>query len=521
MNRFRASVLILFVVASALMAIHGSRLVFTGDEGILLEPAQRVAMGERPYVDFFAYMSPGSYWIQAIIFKLLGFTMFAGRLMTILDFSLQCALVFWLVARFATMRAASITTALFVVFQIADPSFLTAQHRWDSGALALLSIVLALTACDQPATWRWMLSGGLIAVAVLCTPTVGLVVMVTLCWLFMERRWMEASKYSCGGALVAISAVLFLWRVGNLQGFLDQMNWLRTNYSEVNIVPYGAVIGGYKTLFDGMSGFLLVLEAGLVFCMALPAILPPFAVAANLIQIARGKVEPKERSMLVFLIACTVALVSSSFPRPDVMHLAFVAFLPYVLTGVWISRWCSLRIAGPAIALVSGFAGLYLVGVYTGLAGTTQLPFAVGTLRVPKHLEPELKQLIARVGKQQSLFVHPYMPLFYFLTQATNPTRFAYLTPGLMTSREESMALEDLAKKPPEWVLFLSLSREEFLRVFPNGTAYNEKFPKMEAWLAKNYRQLDPPLTVNGYQLLRRDATPLALTKPPAHLASQ
>ena len=176
MTRFRASLLILFVVAPALMAIHGSRLVFTGDEGILLEPAQRVAMGERPYVDFFAYMSPGSYWIQAVIFKLLGFTMFAGRLMTILDFSFQCALVFWLVARFATMRAASITTALFVVFQIADPSFLTAQHRWDSGALALLSIVLALTAYDQPAIWRWMLSGGLIAAAVLCTPTVGLVV---------------------------------------------------------------------------------------------------------------------------------------------------------------------------------------------------------------------------------------------------------------------------------------------------------------------------------------------------------
>ena len=510
-RRFRISFGIFCILTATLLAIHGSRLVFTGDEGILLEPAQRVAMGQRPYVDFFAYMSPGSYWIQAAIFRLFGFTMLAGRLMTILDFSLECALLFWLVARFATIQAASIATTLFFIFQFADPTFLTAQHRWDSGALAMLSIVMALIAYEGQGRWRWLVSGALLAMATLCTPTMAVIGLITTGWLLAGRRVTNVGTYLCGGAAVGISAVLYMWHQGNLQAFLDQMIWLRANYSEVNIVPYGAVLGGYQNLFQDSTGFALALQLGLVFCIALPATLPPFAVSANLIQIARGKVIGEERSMLLFLLACTLGLVFTAYPRPDVMHLAFIATLPYALTAIWLSRWCSLRLAGPAVAGVAVFAAFYVMSAVAGLWGTTTLPFAVGTLRVPKYMEPELRQLVSKVGRQQSLFVHPYMPLFYFLTQASNPTRFAYLAPGLMKTREELMVLEDLKKKPPEYVMFLHLSREEFLRVFPNGGGMNVKFTQLEDWLELNYKPLDPAVTVQGYQLLRRvSGSPLA-----------
>ena len=82
-----------------LLAMHGQRMVMTNDEGIVLESAQRMAAGGRIYVDFFGYMSPGSYWLQALVFKLLGVALWTGRLIVILDFALQCALVYWLAAR--------------------------------------------------------------------------------------------------------------------------------------------------------------------------------------------------------------------------------------------------------------------------------------------------------------------------------------------------------------------------------------------------------------------------------------
>ena len=90
----------IFLIATALLlALHGQRMVFTNDEGIVLESAQRMAAGGRIYVDFFTYMSPGSYWLQELVFRLFGFALWTGRLIVILDFAAQCALVYWLAER--------------------------------------------------------------------------------------------------------------------------------------------------------------------------------------------------------------------------------------------------------------------------------------------------------------------------------------------------------------------------------------------------------------------------------------
>src|SRR5277367_5310982 len=98
----RSAVFVFLIAATILLAFHGNRVVATNDEGMILEPAQRMLSGARPYVDFFGYMSPGSYWLQAIVFRLFGISLWAGRLIVILDFSIQVALVFWLVARLAS-----------------------------------------------------------------------------------------------------------------------------------------------------------------------------------------------------------------------------------------------------------------------------------------------------------------------------------------------------------------------------------------------------------------------------------
>src|SRR5256885_16917652 len=113
-TNWKAPAVVFLLAATFLLAVHGNRIVWTNDEGILLEPAQRMAEGARPYVDFFGYMSPGSYWAQAFVFRLFGLSLWTGRLIVILDFSLQCALIFWL-----TQRLASSTAALAVVLSFA------------------------------------------------------------------------------------------------------------------------------------------------------------------------------------------------------------------------------------------------------------------------------------------------------------------------------------------------------------------------------------------------------------------
>src|ERR1700722_9961432 len=77
---------------SLLWLVYGNRLIFgTSDEGIYLDAAERILHGQKPYVDFFGYMSPGSFWMQALAFRLFGVTLAAGRVLVIFYVALEGA----------------------------------------------------------------------------------------------------------------------------------------------------------------------------------------------------------------------------------------------------------------------------------------------------------------------------------------------------------------------------------------------------------------------------------------------
>jgi hypothetical protein len=111
--------------------------------------------------------------------------------------------------------------------------------------------------------------------------------------------------------------------------------------------------------------------------------------------------------------------------------------------------------------------------------------------------------------------VYPYSPIQYFITQARNPTRFSYLAPGMMTREEEAEALAQLQSQPPQWLLYLPLDRDEFLRVFPHATSLSGHFETLETWLTQNYKPVEQPaVNLGGYRLWQRVemARPDALT---------
>ncbi|HEX5103230.1 MAG TPA: hypothetical protein VFV87_05435, partial [Pirellulaceae bacterium] len=220
---FRTALIFTLVAAAFLLAIHGSRFVQTNDEGILLEPAQRIAAGESPYVDFFGYMSPGSYWIQAVVFRLFGVSLVTGRIPVIVGFSLQCGILLWLVSRLATLRAAILVTLFFFGLQIGDPSFLTAQHRWDSGTLAPLAVCFAYES-HQRASLAWSAAAGaLLATAAWCTPSMALVIVPVAAWFAWLRNWRALAAVTAGIAFVSAAAVLLLIAEGSLGAFVQQL----------------------------------------------------------------------------------------------------------------------------------------------------------------------------------------------------------------------------------------------------------------------------------------------------------
>jgi 4-amino-4-deoxy-L-arabinose transferase-like glycosyltransferase len=489
-----AAPLAVFLGAALLLLwMFGNRLILgTNDEGIYLDAAERILHGQKPYVDFFGYMSPGSFWMQALAFRLFGVTLAAGRVLVILYVALECALIYWLVERFASRAAAIITALFFLVFQTADPSMLTAQHRWDSSAFALASIAICVGA-PSGAGRRWLVvSGFLVTCAAVATPSVALVALVTLVWLRKRAGW-----YLVGIAVAGTSAILTLWLTGILPAFLQQLHWLSRNYSSVNVMHYGAIIGGYRGLFEGAGAWDLPVRFGVVFCLALPAVLPVVALAGGAAQWVRSR-----ESVILYLLLSIIALVASTYPRSDVAHLAYVAALPYAVTGILMYRFLPARPRAWLAISITVWASVFVLQAQLP-SRLRPLHTPVGDVRASAEEAPVVEELLSRVRPHQSLFVYPYKPLLYFLTQAENPTRYPYLQPGLMTGEDARLTLSELEARPPEWVLYMDLDRAEFERVFPAGKSLDPHYPQLESWIQANYRSAGcPPL--GGYVLLRR-----------------
>lgn len=99
-----------------------------------------------------------------------------------------------------------------------------------------------------------------------------------------------------------------------------------------------------------------------------------------------------------------------------------------------------------------------------------------------------VRMVTSRVARNDSLFVYPYAPIFYFLTQAHNPTRYSFLQPGMSTPVDERLALDALLARPPRWILFFSVTPETYLRTWPSSDPSRLRMPSIEKFIRERYR---------------------------------
>lgn len=71
--------LLLFLVSSLYLYLFHDYTILNGDEGIVLQGAQRILQGQVLYPDFFSFHTPGSYFWLALLFRIFGSSMLVGR----------------------------------------------------------------------------------------------------------------------------------------------------------------------------------------------------------------------------------------------------------------------------------------------------------------------------------------------------------------------------------------------------------------------------------------------------------
>ncbi len=456
-----------------------SRWVLNSDEGIYLAGGLRILRGEIPYRDFFLFTGPGTPLIQSLMLRLFGEKLWAARIPVSLDLAVMTAVVFWLVDRLASRLAASLAALCFLAFETADASRVVADHRWDSAASATLAIAFAIS----PTRIRAILAGALAALAVWITPSMALVAIVIAIAARSEFRAVTTGAVAC-------SALFITWLAahGALTAAIHGILWPATHYIGANRTPYGWVTGGYANLLHVNSVGEWTVTVLLLTSLTLPATLPALAAVAWPLRLKSRPSEP--RPTILFLLATTAALIVGTLPRPDLNHLTNVAAPAYALGVVWIARTLSKRAAlGIAAVFLVLAAADYSIAIQRRLSEPS-LQTRTGTLRGPSDDLDTLQFVTSQVRPQDRFFAFPYLPNFYFVTGARNPTRFSYLQPGMFSSGEEHQALAELELSPPNRILYVDVPPAAYQRMWPASDPSRLRFPSLESFISERYRTI-------------------------------
>jgi 4-amino-4-deoxy-L-arabinose transferase-like glycosyltransferase len=288
------------------------RLSLNPDEGIYLDGALRVMHGQAPYRDFFVHTGPGTYWLYAGVFRLLGATLTHARLPVICEIAAIAAAVFFLTANLTSYAFGLVVTFVVFAFLTRDLGMIALNHRWDSSSLAFLAVAPAYAAIRRASSYLSFAAGVLAAAAAWCTPTLGIVALAIALWMAADREIRKLlPAFLLGMAAVSIPCVGILLVEQALVPLIHHFLWTGANYSGANHVPYGWAGTGYLEIGSGLGPVGWIFYALLLAVVAAPAVLPILMWLGWTLYFAVRRRPPlRLEKPVLFLIVCSVALVS-------------------------------------------------------------------------------------------------------------------------------------------------------------------------------------------------------------------
>src|SRR5207302_2988432 len=111
----RLIVLALFLFSFFYLCLFRDVTAIEPDEGIILQGAQRIVAGQVLYRDFFSFYTPGSYYLLALIFRILGSSILVARTTLVIVGAVVSSITYLLSRRVCSRRTALLTAAIVTV----------------------------------------------------------------------------------------------------------------------------------------------------------------------------------------------------------------------------------------------------------------------------------------------------------------------------------------------------------------------------------------------------------------------
>jgi 4-amino-4-deoxy-L-arabinose transferase-like glycosyltransferase len=476
--------LLLFVGTCLYYRVFYSYTDLNGDEGIVLQGAQRILNGEVLYRDFFTFLTPGSFYWMALLFKVFGSSILVAHGALIVYGGVFSVLTY-LLAR----RVCARWCALFVVYLFALtclPYQFRTLHNWDSTLWACLALYFAVRLLETP-YWGFALAVGAFAsLTCLSEQSKGAGLLLGLAAGFGAVIWSDRREgrialrhvwaFLAGFAPPLLLTLAYFAAHHSLPQMLADCLWPLQHYSSVNTLPYGspvlidAEVEKARMLPWGLQLGMLVILSPYFILPVLPIVAAGF-LAVWLFRLWRWK--EKNARCLVMVCSTLVALLLSvvSSGRPDLSHLIIFNGPPCFLVlacslerSLFPSKFLNgVRTLG-SFYLFFSFTALGLTLLWGPLNANVVLKTRRGVLKA-QHGDAVLEELQARVRPGEKIFVYPYQPLYYYLTSTFSPTHYEYLQLGMHTPEQFAEAIREVAADRTPVVAF----QPSFTAYLPQG----------------------------------------------------
>jgi hypothetical protein len=435
------------------------------DEGLLAYGAERVVHGEIPHRDFVSLQPPLSFYTAAVAFKLGGTSLATLRGFGLTIFLILPVLVYALARNFLGPILSFAAAAPVCILGLPYVYFVPLA-AWQGITISFAAVLLFIVALRSQRPWLAMPAGAFTSVALLLRHDQALYTMAALLVLLVALHLAPDASVSktnlrclsyfwLGGiAIILTPAILIWWKIGALPEMFQQLVVFPfATYRKTSALPFPRITAG-KTIS----------ERAIILLYYLPPFIQGIAALYLGRSIFRRRFRERE-ALLSFFLMWSALFYLQVMVRSDQTHL-LMTLPPFFLLSTFC--WSILQ---RAIKRYRGLGTLFSLLLSIGVASflwilrslalpdvthrTDRLSLSRGGIFIaqPNVVIQFVRQIQELVPPSSSILALPYQPMFYFLCDRHNPTRWNYLWPGDQTANDHERFMEEAERDPPAIVL--------------------------------------------------------------------
>ena len=471
-----ACILILASVAFAIGLPRYRAGIDWQDEGLLAYGAVRVMEGQVPNRDFVSLQPPFSFYIAAAIFKLFGTSLGSLRILG-LSIHVLVPLLIYVVSRNFMSRLLSIVAALPAVV-VGMPYFgFVPLAMWQGITASLIATALYIPAVLAQRRWLAFCAGIVTTISVFLRHDQGVylvisIAVLTIALLYAADLRVAASElktvfavWLAGAGIVATVLAIFWHGEKALPEMFKQLVvFPLTTYAKTSSHPFPKVNAQWPLPLNAITLLYYV-----------PPVVAGVAAVRIIWQVMHGRFLRRE-AILTFLAAWSALFYCQVLTRSDPVHL-LITLPPFFILlayswGIFLADFCarefvkissSLIVAAAAICLLQTIRPVVLPDV-AKMNDALELPRGGVQIQNGAFVTDLVRKVQSYVPADRSILALPYEPMFYFLCERRNPTRWNYLWPGDQTLDDQAAFVKQAKNDPPALVL---LNNEKQIAYMP------------------------------------------------------